>query len=157
MGRRNRHDSGWLSRAVPLPSTGKHAGVLSDRDAARVFRLSRIEGPVKMNGPAGSVAVPDGIDVRALVEEFGKSPERGPADRTTATLRVREGAGHGFRRRPRGIEPDPGHPGWDIVTVGFAEEKWYAEYVASFGPDVVVLDPPDLRDAVIAKLKGILA
>ena len=70
---------------------------------------------------------------------------------------MREGAGHGFRRRPRGIEPDPDHPGWDIVTVSFAEEKWYAEYVASFGPDVVVLDPPDLRDAVIAKLKGILA
>jgi proteasome accessory factor B len=127
------------------------------REATRVFRLSRIEGPVKMSGPAGSVAVPDGTDVRALVEEFGKSPERGSADRATATLRVREGAGHGFRRRPRGIEPDPDHPGWDIVTVSFAEEKWYAEYVASFGPDVVVLDPPDLRDAVIAKLKGILA
>jgi proteasome accessory factor B len=41
--------------------------------------------------------------------------------------------------------------------VSFAQEKWYAEYVASFGPDVVVLDPPDLRDAVIAKLKGVLA
>jgi proteasome accessory factor B len=127
------------------------------REATRVFRLSRIDGPVKLSGPAGSVVVPDGIDVRALVEEFGKSPERGPAERATATLRVREGAGHGFRRRPRGIEPDPDHPGWDIVTVSFAEEKWYAEYVASFGPDVVVLDPPDLRDAVIAKLKGILA
>jgi proteasome accessory factor B len=127
------------------------------REATRVFRLSRIDGPVKLSGPAGSVVVPDGIDVRALVEEFGKSPERGPAERTTATLRVREGAGHGFRRRPRSIEPDPDHPGWDIVTVRFAEEKWYAEYVASFGPDVVVLDPPDLRDAVIAKLKGILA
>lgn len=127
------------------------------REATRVFRLSRIDGPVKLSGPAGSVVVPDGTDVRALVEEFGKSPERGPAERTTATLRVREGAGHGFRRRPRGIEPDPDHPGWDIVTVRFAEEKWYAEYVASFGPDVVVLDPPDLRDAVIAKLKGILA
>jgi len=127
------------------------------RDATRVFRLSRIDGPVKLNGPAGSVVVPDGIDVRGLVEEFGKSPERGQAEQATATLRVRAGAGHGFRRRPRSIEPDPDRPGWDIVTVSFAEEKWYAEYVASFGPDVVVLDPPDLRDAVIAKLKGALA
>jgi proteasome accessory factor B len=127
------------------------------RDATRVFRLSRIDGPVKLSGPAGSVVVPDGVDVRGLVEEFGKTPERGQAERTTATLRVRAGAGHGFRRRPRSIEPDPEHPGWDIVTVSFAEEKWYAEYVTSFGPDVVVLDPPDLKDAVIAKLKGVLA
>ena len=131
------------------------------RDATRVFRLSRIDGPVKLSGPAGSVVVPDGIDVRGLVEEFGKAPVRGaerhPAEPATATLRVRAGAGHGFRRRPRSIEPDPGRPGWDIVTVDFAQEKWYAEYVASFGPDVVVLDPPDLREAVIAKLKGVLA
>jgi proteasome accessory factor B len=133
------------------------AGHDRGREATRVFRLSRIDGPVKLSGPAGSVVVPDGTDVRALVEEFGKSPERGAGGRTTATLRVRAGAGHGFRRRPRSIEPDPDRPGWDIVTVSFAEERWYAEYVASFGPDVVVLDPPDLRDAVIAKLKGVLA
>ena len=28
---------------------------------------------------------------------------------------------------------------------------------SSFGPDVVVLDPPDLREAVIRHLKGVLA
>jgi proteasome accessory factor B len=133
------------------------AGHDRTREATRVFRLSRIDGPVKMAGPAGSVVVPAGADVRGLVDEFGKSPERGPAERATATLRVRAGAGHGFRRRPKSVVPDAQRPGWDIVTVSFAEEKWYAEYVASFGPDVVVLDPPDLRDAVIAKLKGVLA
>jgi proteasome accessory factor B len=127
------------------------------RDATRVFRLSRIDGPVKMSGPAGSVTVPAGVSVRDLVDEFGKSPERGRAERATATLRVRAGAGHGLRRRTMSVQPDPDHPGWDLVTVRFAEEKWYAEYVAWFGPDVVVIEPPDLRDAVIAKLKGVLA
>jgi predicted DNA-binding transcriptional regulator YafY len=29
--------------------------------------------------------------------------------------------------------------------------------VAEFGADVVVVDPPDLRDAVIRRLKGVLA
>jgi len=42
------------------------------------------------------------------------------------------------------------------VTVSFADEPWYADYLASFGPDVVVLDPPDLREAVINRLKGVL-
>ena len=45
-------------------------------------------------------------------------------------------------------------PGWDRVTLSFADSGWYAEYLASFGPDIVVLDPPDLREAVITRLKG---
>jgi proteasome accessory factor B len=35
------------------------------RVATRVFRLSRIAGEVRFSGPAGSVTVPDGVDVRA--------------------------------------------------------------------------------------------
>jgi len=42
------------------------------------------------------------------------------------------------------------------VTVSFADVPWYADYLASFGPDVVVLEPPDLREAVINRLKGVL-
>ena len=48
-------------------------------------------------------------------------------------------------------------PGWDLVTTRFADVGWFADYAASFGPDAVVLDPPDLREAVIARLKGVLA
>ena len=42
------------------------------------------------------------------------------------------------------------------MTVDFADEKWYADYVAWFGADVVVVGPPDLRESVIARLKGVL-
>ncbi len=34
---------------------------------------------------------------------------------------------------------------------------WFAEHLASFGADVVVLEPADLREAVITQLKGALA
>ena len=34
---------------------------------------------------------------------------------------------------------------------------WFAEHIASFGADVVVSEPADLRDAVITRLKGALA
>ena len=39
----------------------------------------------------------------------------------------------------------------------FADPGWFAEHIASFGADVVVIEPTDLRDAVITRLKGALA
>ncbi len=127
------------------------AGHDRTRNATRVFRLSRIEGPVKMAGPAGSVTVPPGTDVRELVKDWDTAPVRDH----TAVLRVRENAGFGLRRWARDITPD--ETGWDRVTVSFADVPWYADYLAWFGPDVMVLDPPDLREAVINRLKGVLA
>jgi len=128
------------------------AGHDRGRDGTRVFRMSRIDGPVKMAGLPGTVTVPPGTDVRELVKDWGASSSGRTEE---ATLRIRAGAGHGLRRQPLREAPDPGHPGWDLVTVRFADEKWYAEYVASFGPDVRVIEPPHLKDAVIAKLKGV--
>jgi len=122
------------------------------RNAPRVFRLSRITGPVKMAGPAGSVTVPPDADVRELVKSWDVSP---PRDHT-AVLRVRADAGFGLRRWANEVVPDE-TPGWDRITVSFADVPWYAEYLASFGPDVMVLEPPDLREAVIRRLKGVLA
>jgi len=127
------------------------AGDDRTRNATRVFRLSRIEGPVKMSGPAGSVTVPPGTDVRELVKDWDAAP---PRDRE-AVLHVRAGAGHGLRRYAKAVAP--GDDGWDRVTVEFADAPWYADYLAGFGPDVMVVGPPDLREAVIRRLKGVLA
>jgi proteasome accessory factor B len=127
------------------------AGHDRTRNATRVFRLSRITGPVKMAGPAGSVTVPPGADVRALVKDWDVTPARDH----TAVLRVRQNAGYGLRRWADEVTPD--EAGWDRVTVSFADVPWYADYLASFGPDVMVLGPPDLREAVIRRLKGVLA
>jgi proteasome accessory factor B len=52
---------------------------------------------------------------------------------------------------------DSAPPGWDLVTTRFADVGSFADYAASFGADAVVVDPPDLREAVIARLKGALA
>src|SRR5262249_58312744 len=40
------------------------------RQAVRAFRLSRIEGRVEFSGPAGSVTVPVGADVREMVRAW---------------------------------------------------------------------------------------
>jgi len=121
------------------------------RDAPRVFRLSRITGPVKLAGPPGSVKVPDGADVRELVKDWDRPLTRDH----TATLRVRAEAGFALHRWGRAA-PDAAHPGWDRITIAYSDPDWYAGYLARFGPDVVVLDPPELREAVIRQLKGAL-
>ena len=129
------------------------AGWDRGRDATRVFRLGRIAGAVKFCGPPGSVTVPDGADVRELVRDWDSAPRE-----HTAVLRVRSGTGVGLRQHAVSVRADEtGPPGWDLVTTRFADVGSFADYAASFGPDAVILDPPDLREAVIARLKGVLA
>jgi proteasome accessory factor B len=124
----------------------------ADREAERVFRLSRIDGPVTFTGRPGTVVVPPGTDVQAAVRDSSADP---PAPRT-CRLRIRSGAGYGLRRHAVSIEPDQ-MAGWDVAELNFADIGWWSEHVASFGADVVVLEPSDLRDAVIRQLKGVLA
>jgi len=119
------------------------------RGATRVFRLSRIAGEVRFSGPARSVTVPDGVDVRELVRDWDPAP----GTEQTAELRVRTGGGVGLRR---GAYVRPGPDGWDLVTSRYRDVGWFADNLAWFGADVVVLEPPDLREAVIARLKGAL-
>jgi proteasome accessory factor B len=128
------------------------AGRDRGRDATRVFRLDRIAGPVKFSGPAGKVTVPDGVDVREMV----RGRDSGPVQEHTALLRVRAGAGVGLRRHAAEVQADETAPGWDLVSTRFEGLGWFADYIASFGPDAIVLDPPDLREAVIRRLKGVV-
>src|ERR1700728_3462959 len=128
------------------------AGLDTDRGETRVFRLSRIDGPVTFSGPAGTVTVPPGTDVRTLVREWDKEPQA-----RTALLQVRQGGGWGLRHGPSAVRADPQRPGWDLVEVPFSDVAWHSEHLASFGGDAVVIEPADLRDAVMGRLKGVLA
>jgi proteasome accessory factor B len=178
-----------VGRAVPQQRHLEPWGVVSrhgrwyvgghdrDRAAARVFRLSRVTGPVVFDGPPGSVTVPAGTDVRDLVRAWDG---RQQPDRRTAVLHVRSGTGYGLRRGAVQAEPAAAGPaaagpaaaaaaagqpaasagrpgrGWDRLELPFSDVDWLAGYLASFGPDVVVVDPLDLREAVMACLKAVL-
>jgi proteasome accessory factor B len=127
------------------------AGHDSDRDAVRVFRLSRIVGPVSYAGPPGTVTVPADVDVRQIADSVGgQHPEE-----RIAVLRIRAGAAIGVRRVARDIRPDG--TGWDRAEITFGDVDWLASYLAGFGGDLVLLDPPDARDALIQHLKGVVA
>ncbi len=126
------------------------AGHDRDRGEVRVFRLSRIRGEVAPDGPPGTVTVPEGVDVREIVAETG-----GPAPaRRTATVRLRRGAADGIRRWAANVRP--GDDGWDLAELSFADAERLADYLAGFADDVVVADPPDVREAVIQHLKAVL-
>ena len=127
------------------------AGQDTDRGAQRVFRLSRIDGPVRFTGPVGTVVVPPGTDVRAAVRDWDAEP----IVPRSCRVRIRSGGGYGLRRHALSIEPDDAE-GWDVAELNFTEIGWWSEHLAWFGADVVVLEPSDLRDAVIGRLKGVL-
>jgi proteasome accessory factor B len=119
-----------------------------DRDATRVFRLSRIAGPVTLIGQPGEVEVPDKIDFRAQVAALAEDQPR-----ASARLRARSGSGVALRRRATGETPGDG---WDELVVPFGDAEVLAEEIAGYGPDVVALDPPELRDAVVRRLRAVL-
>lgn len=128
-----------------------------DRRAARVFRLSRVHGAVRPEGPPGAFSRPPGVDLRALVAA------RDPAAPVRhSRLQLAPGAGHALRRDA--LRPDPlraaGSPdasaAADVLEVPFDDIDRFADRLVGFGPDVVVLDPPDLRGAVVRRLQSVL-
>ncbi|MEV5712104.1 WYL domain-containing protein [Actinoallomurus sp. NPDC052274] len=125
------------------------AGHDRDRGEARVFRLSRIRGDVTADGPAGTVTVPEGVDVREVVTSMGGTAP----GRRTATVRLRHGAADGIRRWAANIRRDD--DAWDLAELTFAEVDQFADYLAGFADDVVVIEPPDVRDAMIQHLKAV--
>jgi proteasome accessory factor B len=122
-------------------------GFDTDRDAPRVFRLGRIEGKVAIEGEAASYEVPADHQPKAMISTM--AVERDPQP---AVLRVRVGAGHSLRHRARSVlDLDET---WSQVDVDFTDTEAFADEISSFGPDVLVEKPTELRESVIRRLTG---
>ena len=121
----------------------------TDRADTRVFRLSRIVGAVELVGKVGSVVVPEGTDIRAIVVDTNIT-----TDRITATLRVRSGAAFGLRRRASSVRTLD--DGWDLVELLVPDVERLADEAVGYGADVVVVEPAEARAAVLARLHDVL-
>jgi len=122
-----------------------------DRDRAepRVFRLSRVQGEVAEDGAAGSYEVPPDTDLRALTASLAPAT----ADRSAEVL-ARPGAGHGLRRHAEpSAHQDDVPEGWERLSVRFGAADAFADEILGYGADVVVLEPPDVRDSVVHRLR----
>jgi proteasome accessory factor B len=129
-----------------------------DRGARRSFRLSRIEGPVQRIGHGGGYDVPPDLEPGELVLPM---PE--PADERVAVILVRAGRAVLLRQRAVAVEAarasadtsgiaDAEGQGWDAVHVVVRDVRELAQELAGYGPDVVAVEPADLREQVVRVL-----
>jgi proteasome accessory factor B len=119
-----------------------------DRGAPRCFRLSRFAGPVRRIGRPGAYQPPD-VDLISYVARWS-----GPVERPCrATVLVRPGRGAGIRRWAEEVTADDGG---DRVVLRYADPEGLASWLVGYGADVLVLDPPEVREQVAARLREII-
>ena len=137
-----------------------------DRQAPRVFRMSRIESRVRVTGPAGAYEIPDFDtdvmlgkahgEVRAAV--VAVRPERAGALRARAKA-VPDGEREVYSERL----PDPGgatagdRAGWDILEVPYRSLSGMASEAAGYGAALVVLEPEAVRTETLRRLTAAAA
>jgi proteasome accessory factor B len=117
-----------------------------DREAVRVFRISRVVGEPKVAGPAGAAVRPDGVDLQTIVASYDRA-----APRVLAHVRVRPGRGHGLRRMASQVSPTG--DGWDLAEVSFTDAERLADLVLPYGADAIAVDPPELVEVVVRRLR----
>jgi proteasome accessory factor B len=115
-----------------------------DRGERRVFRLSRIAGPVVLEGRGGAFAPPDDGSYRSIVEEWASAemPERAVVD-----------VDPGQAARLRLIASDE-EPGLDSIrlTIPFRDEEALVAEVLAAGDGAEVISPAHLRRTVESRL-----
>lgn len=150
-----------------------------DRDAARSFRLSRIQGRVRPTGVAGAYEIPADLDAGAVVGDRHAEPAR------LAVLALRPERASALRARA--VDHPPAEPATrpavgaapppdpepevdladprvaavvadrDVVRVPFGSTSELADEVAGYADAAVVLAPADLRAAVLQRLRAAAA
>ncbi|MGY1608100.1 MULTISPECIES: helix-turn-helix transcriptional regulator [unclassified Geodermatophilus] len=128
-------------------------GLDLDRQAPRVFRLSRVVGTPKASGPDNAFEPPADLDLAALVAR--QSDRSGGGGEHLVVVRARPGTAVGLRRwaQPLGAGDD----GEDRLQLRTTEPGRLADQLASFGPDVVVEAPAEVRAAVVERLTRLAA
>lgn len=126
-----------------------------DRDATRIFRLSRITD-VKVVGevvPAmGEVKRPAGVDLRAIVERSIDAAAGGQGG-GVARVWVADGRATAIRRAGRSVgRRAVGQRQGDVVELDAGSTDWLAREIAGYGRDALALEPQSLRDDVLARL-----
>ena len=113
--------------------------------ADRTFLLSRIVGAVEITRDSFDPALREGAGDRAMA---GLDDV---AARHSALLEVNPGTEAALRLGRRGVPAEQG------IRVSYVDVHVFADELASYGPEVRVVDPPELTAEVIARLEATLA
>lgn len=121
----------------------------TDRGRPRVFRLSRVEGDVRADGPDGAYDAPPAADLTEMIAWASRPVE------SVAVVRIRAGRAASLRRGAAAVTPDDAHPGWDLAELTYGDDETLAATLVGHGADVVAQSPPALRDAVVRRLRAV--
>ncbi|MDV3129607.1 YafY family transcriptional regulator [Mycobacterium sp. 21AC1] len=122
-----------------------------DRDDTRTFRLSRINDGVTAVGPPGAVSKPDGVNLREIVQRVVADVPTGEQ----ARVWVADGRATALRREAVASTPRTlGGRAGEEITVDIGMSDRLAREIASYGGDALALEPPALRDDVLARLRA---
>ncbi|MFJ4038746.1 helix-turn-helix transcriptional regulator [Microbacterium sp. NPDC090007] len=114
-------------------------------DAERTFLLSRIVGDVALRREKFDPALREGAGDRAL------AGLRALAERQRALLEVHPGTEAALRLARRAQQAPQG------ILVPYVDLHVFADELASYGPEVRVVAPDDLRDEVVRRLRATVA
>lgn len=116
-----------------------------DAGGERTFLLSRVVGDVSAGTDRFEAALREGAGERALADF------RRLAARQSALLEVTPGTEAALRLGRRAVPAPQG------IRVPYVDLHILADELASYGPEVRVLAPENLRDEVIARLRAVSA
>ncbi|OBJ73647.1 WYL domain-containing protein [Mycobacterium sp. 1274756.6] len=123
-----------------------------DRDDTRVFRLSRMGDTVTPIGAPGAVSRTADVDLRQLLTDV----VAGSATTTTARVWVAEDRGVALRRTGTAVEQRRlGERDGTVFELPADALGQLTRTVAGYGADAVVLEPAELREDVLARLRAL--
>ena len=122
-----------------------------DRQATRMFKLSRMTDMPRKISRAGSYEVPADLDLRRLARAL--APQE-PTE--TALLAIRAGKAPALARRGELRTSEVNLPaGFAVYAVNFGDLHSAAEEITQYAADVVVLEPAELRELVVRGLNAV--
>jgi len=130
------HQGRWMVAAVET-ATGR----------SKTFLLSRVTGPVRLT--TRTLDVPEGCTAGAALAELDRL-----WDERRAVVAVAPGSDAETRLTKRRGSVRRGD---DALEVHFVDLHVLAEELASFGPEVLVREPSELRDLVDRRLRRVVA
>lgn len=126
-----------------------------DKDAPRMFKLSRISSEVATEGEPMAYEPPPAAELDRLSQSL---EPRGSGEQV-AVLAVRGEAAPALRRRGRRLDPGPVHlpEGFTAYQVPYDRTDELAGEIRTSAAGVLVLAPAELREVVVAGLTAVAA
>ena len=116
-------------------------GLDREKDSLRTFRLDRIVSEVRVSKKVNTFDIPEPITDQVADES-----------KDFALLRIRKNRGH--QLRSLGTLLELGEE-WDEARLSIVDESWLVRTILWHRDDVIVLEPPTLRERVIHSLKNL--